>query len=627
MNKKYLPMLVVLVLVLVVVLAFSLAVGGKDVKEEDSEPPGDFVESVGVLFEEDFKMIYVEGGTFTMGWTSPQGSPPPYTGPVKDVSVSGFYISETEVTQNLWQAVMGGEPIEGTAANLPKTMIDFYDVQEFFSRLYVLTGRVYRLATEAEWEFAAKGGKPGLAAGHHEYLFAGSNVEEEVAVFGGFRPEPVKSRQPNILGIYDMSGNVEEWVWNAWSSEHVGGTDPTGIDSPIHAQRTRRGGTYTGESFTRYAAARQIRSIDGSDPGLGFRIALSLDQASVPEGMVKPGGIRRPVIDERDIPNTYRDPRWVTGDDYVWNGDFMGFGGATMKVWESGEMVVRPHSSFDRTIAGQWYTVNNIALILVPSDGGDRITIPYIFMSPDMVVVNNDRTNVFMAPTGRYNKLPEEQLGRGAIARPVVPDLVTTGEIQAGVRLAAANHQLWDMDNIPAEARGQDPRLLDGPDQGWWMGFGAGGEHTYRKDFDPDGQFRFSVYTPGQWNNVLARGEWFTVNDLFLRVIGPDGRTNDYLYLVVDTNMYPLRHLSFQDYERGDSRLFSIYPNEQVIGYNYEIPTGDPVLMGDSTFRQPPPSPRECPGIPGKGTCGNTIHDCTCPVFCRICLSHDCSGH
>ena len=133
----------------------------------------------------------------------------------------------------------------------------------------------------------------------------------------------------------------------------------------------------------------------------------------------------------------------------------MGFGGATMKVWESGEMVVRPHSSFDRTIAGQWYTVNNIALILVPSDGGDRITIPYIFMSPDMVVVNNDRTNVFMAPTGRYNKLPEEQLGRGAIARPVVPDLVTTGEIQAGVRLAAANHQLWDMDNIPAEAAGR----------------------------------------------------------------------------------------------------------------------------------------------------------------------------
>ena len=174
-----------------------------------------------------------------------------------------------------------------------------------------------------------------------------------------------------------------------------------------------------------------------------------------------------------------------------------------------------------------------------------------------------------------------------------------TEEIKAGVKLAAANHRLWDMDNIPAEARGQDPRLVDGPEHGWWMGFGAGGEHTYRKDFDPDGQFRFSVYTPGQWNNILARGEWFTVNDMFLRVIGPGGRTNDYLYVVADTPVFPLRHLSFQDYGRGDARLFTRYANQFVWGHDYEIPIGNPVLMGNTTW-QPPPPPKPCPAFPAK---------------------------
>ena len=610
MKKRLLPVLIVLLIMLAI--GFLLKVGAVE-----SEKPEDFVERVGVKFEEEFKMIYVEGGTFTLGWSATEGNPPPYTEPVQNVSVSSFYISDTEVTENLWRAVMGQDPADDIVADYPKTMIDFYDVHEFLGRLYVLTGRVYRLPTEAEWEFAAKGGNPGLAAGHHEYRFAGSNMEEEVAVFGGFRPEPVKSRQPNILGLYDMSGNVEEWVWNAWSTEHVGGADPAGIDSPVHAQRTRRGGTFTGESFTRYATARQIRSIDGSDPGLGFRIVLSADEKSVPGGMVVPCEIRRPAVDERKVPNSYRDPRWVTGDDYVWDGDIMGFGGATIKVWESGEIVVRPHSPFDNTIAGQWYTFNNIGLILVPNDGGERITIPYIFMAPEMVVVTNDRKNAFMAPTGRYGKILESSLGKETIAKPAVPGLVPTEEIKAGVKLAAANHRLWDMDNIPAEARGQDPRLVDGPEHGWWMGFGAGGEHTYRKDFDPDGQFRFSVYTPGQWNNILARGEWFTVNDMFLRVIGPGGRTNDYLYVVADTPVFPLRHLSFQDYERGDARLFTRYANQFVWDHDYEIPIGNPVLMGNTTFRQPPPPPKPCPGIPGEGSCGNTIYDCTCPVFSR----------
>ena len=676
MKKKLLPILIVLTMVFTIIPIPTAA----------AEDYTDFIESAGVRYKEPFKMIYVEGGTFTLGWTGDEDLGPPDSTPVENVTVDGFYISETEVTQALWNAVMGSNAPNATNYNRPRTGSTWYGFQQFLGRLYVLTGKVYRMATEAEWEFAAKGGNPGHSAGHDKFRYSGSDIESDVAVVGASTAN-VKTKAPNILGIYDMSGNVEELVWNAWSSWHVGGTNPVGIASNVHAQRTRRGGPHAGESYTRYATARQIRSIDGSDGYLGLRIVLSEDQTSVPTGMVKPFDVRHPVNDDRLVTNSYRDPRWVTGDNYVLAGDFVGiFGGASLKLWETGEIVLRPRNDNADIpddpvdIIGQWYTVNNMLLVLIPNEGsnawenGRRILIPYMWMDPNMVVTNNDRLGRFMAPTGRMERQLEANLksaiegdpsgpwaGEYAlIDKPVVPGLIPTDEISTE-NIAAANHQLWDMDNIPEEAKTQDPRLLDGPDHGWWMGYGAGGEHTYRKDFDVE-QARFVVYSPAFGTpagtggaNPLFRGTWYTINDCLLVVEATSyGRTtrHHYMYDLVDEQRYiaagyeggyenqfakdnyPFRHLTWQDYEKGDSRLFFLEKNENVVrngpngmDHNYDIAIGTATLMGSTTFRQAPAAATTCPGIPGpNGTriqCGKTVYDCTCKVFCIDHQIHD----
>jgi hypothetical protein len=112
-----------------------------------------------------------------------------------------------------------------------------------------------------------------------------------------------------------------------------------------------------------------------------------------------------------------------------------------------------------------------------------------------------------------------------------------------------------DMENIPASAQEQDPRLLDGADQCWFQNnISLGGTHNYRKDVDPD-EFRFVVIDGGN-AVILANGNWFTVNDVFLRVTHPDGYVAEYLYVVSDGTFY---HDSFQGYERADFRMFEIY--------------------------------------------------------------------
>ncbi|MDR0490520.1 MAG: formylglycine-generating enzyme family protein, partial [Oscillospiraceae bacterium] len=711
-NRRFSARLIVLVLALTMLPIMALPVKAVPAAETYSHPKS-FTETAGVRALVDFKMIYVEGGTYTLGWQiDEEHSAPPHspldTAPV-EATVSDFYIAETETTQQLYAAVMGNAP---SASQLPQNTVSFYDVQRFLARLYVLTGKVYRLATEAEWEFAAKGGNPGKALGHHDYLYSGSNIESKVAVTGT-AARAVKSLEPNILGIYDMSGNIEEWVWNPWNSNIVGGQDPIGVNSPVHAQRTRRGGAYQGEPYSRYAAARQIRSIDGGDPLLGFRIALSADQQSCPwegAGLPKPFDIRHPVIDDRYEPNTYRDQRLVTNGENVWDGDFVGiFGGATMKLWDTGEAVIIPHNvdGADPTpIIGQWYTTLNVALVIVPEEDRDewqinphdkvkRLTVTYTFMEPDMISVQNDRTSVFMAPFGKLSRKNEAQYAAGVtdpagphggkysiIQKPTLKqELVATENLTAGKGPVAVNHLMWDMTqmnnygNIETDARGKDLRLIDGPDNCWWMGYGAGGEHTYRKDFDLDA-FRFGVYSPAfgattqtpygpqYFMNYIARGEWYTVNDLLLVLLNSAGTpAQHYIYLVapdmqwVERNAaqpdgtntytkdnaesttgkyvyarsplmspvsYPLRHLSLQTQERGDQRLFFLWPTHEAQFYPDEIPTGVSSIFG-STFRTPIDPPQACPGIPVLNesggatgtwtTCGRSVYECNCPIY------------
>ena len=219
-----------------------------------------------------FNMIKVEGGTFTMGATDEKDNP--YSGdkPTHQVMLSTYYIGETEVTQALWKAMMGSNLSYFYGDNLPVENVSWNDCQDFLSKLNVKTGRHFRLPTEAEWEFAARGGNKSNGT-----RYSGSNNIDEVAWYDGnsvSMTHPVKTKKANELGIYDMAGNVWEWCYDwydAYSSNAQ--TNPTG---PISGEnRVGRGGGWNGGARFCRSACRGYDLPVKSDGYLGFRLVLS----------------------------------------------------------------------------------------------------------------------------------------------------------------------------------------------------------------------------------------------------------------------------------------------------------------------------------------------------------------
>ena len=157
-----------------------------------------------------FKMVKVEGGTFSMGATSEQGTEAQFNEkPVHEVTLEDYYIGQTEVTQALWQAVMDYNPSYTRWPECPVDKISWNEYKDFIEALSELTGLPFRMPTENEWEYAARGGKYSKG-----YKYAGSDNIDEVAWYVANAEEkshPVASKKPNELGIYDMSGNVYEW--------------------------------------------------------------------------------------------------------------------------------------------------------------------------------------------------------------------------------------------------------------------------------------------------------------------------------------------------------------------------------------------------------------------------------
>ena len=218
-------------------------------------------------------MVRVEAGTFTMGATPEMKDPWDDEKPTHRVTLTNdYYMGKYEVTQALWQAVMGNNPSEFKGGNLPVENVSWNDCQEFISKLNRITGKTFRLPTEAEWEYAAHGGKKSRG-----YQYSGSNNLSDVAWCtdnSGNKTHTVGTKQPNELGIYDMSGNVWEWCQDRYgkysSSSQV---NPTGANSGFC--RVYRGGSWRG-------AVRYCRSSyrGGNTPGSrdnfrGVRLVLS----------------------------------------------------------------------------------------------------------------------------------------------------------------------------------------------------------------------------------------------------------------------------------------------------------------------------------------------------------------
>jgi formylglycine-generating enzyme required for sulfatase activity len=218
-----------------------------------------------------FKMIFVEGGTFTMGCTSEQGSQcHDDEKPSHSVTLSDFWIGETEVTQALWKAVMGYNPSAHKGGNHPVEYVFWNSCQEFIKKLNALTGETFRLPTEAEWEYAARGGKKS-----QHYKYAGSNTIGKVASTyqGRVVTHPVKSKQANELGLYDMSCNVSEWC-SDWKENYSSSaqTNPVGPSSgSFHV--TRGGGWIYPHIYGRVCSRRGVRP-DERETDLGFRLCL-----------------------------------------------------------------------------------------------------------------------------------------------------------------------------------------------------------------------------------------------------------------------------------------------------------------------------------------------------------------
>ena len=311
---------------------------------------------------DDIKMVSVASGSFTMGCTYEQGSACSFDEkPSHQVQLKAYSIAKYPVTQKLWKAVMGNNPSRYVGDDLPVHNVTWEEVQMFIQRLNQLTGKHYRLPTEAEWEYAARGG----IGQPINYRYAGNAELDSVGWYSensGSIVHAVGGKQPNALGLYDMSGNVWEWcsdIYGMYDSKDQ--TDPVGASKGY--SRVLRGGCYAALPNMCRITTRKAMYQGGKDNATGFRLALDDDngnQIKEERERLAPdddNSIRMKAEQERPvIPHTV----FFTVNNEIWNTPQWGIGfkvGTMKKVgWYFSALTNFNYKGIGRTFTnGGWY--------------------------------------------------------------------------------------------------------------------------------------------------------------------------------------------------------------------------------------------------------------------------------
>ena len=227
--------------------------------------------SVCAFAQPKIEMVFVEGGTFQMG--SETGDKDEV--PVHTVTLSSFNMSKYEVTQSQWRAIMNTDPsFFKLCDECPVEMVSWNNAQEFIQKLNAQSGKNYRLPTEAEWEYAAKGGKNSKG-----FAYSGSNIIDSIAWYKNNSsrvPHIVGTREPNELGIYDMSGNVSEWCKDSWS-KYSSSVDINPAVDKGNRDRIIRGCSFYWDSDKCSNSNRDAGMPGTAYEGIGFRLVLPVN--------------------------------------------------------------------------------------------------------------------------------------------------------------------------------------------------------------------------------------------------------------------------------------------------------------------------------------------------------------
>lgn len=220
-----------------------------------------------------FDMLYIEGGGFVMGEAQSEQK---NRRPAHKVAIERFYLGKYQVTQMLWKTMMKTEPSFTKGNLMPVVSISWEEVQEFIEQLNQLTKQSFRLPTEAEWEYAARGG-----IFSQNYIYSGSDKLSQVAWYrenSNNELQEVGQKLANELGLYDMSGNVLDWCEDDWhNSYHNAPADGRAwINAPRSARRIIRGGSFFNDAVKCRPVFRAYNSLDNRNGNIGFRLAMSL---------------------------------------------------------------------------------------------------------------------------------------------------------------------------------------------------------------------------------------------------------------------------------------------------------------------------------------------------------------